>query len=313
MLKKKVILFFLILFVFHSVFAVEEENSSAIKSLLTLSPDMISTMHEQQTLYKNAFMKKHNIIVAVFSPAGGEFFLYRKGKPFLKAEPVPQYQSYEFATIVEHTAMEPYLLSILGIYKPENRSVYMSQMRDLEKKIMQARSNIDNLPVTLSEKKLFHSILNLSAQYINVTTDRNIFSKAATDQYAQSLKPYLVELTQIIANYQVSHWMNVVHDWKFMLGNDWQNTYAVVMYINTKPKNNIFLDILIHFMGQKAVGKKLYYFTTTSYTPTSDEALDSLIRELPDQELASEIYGDYFLNYSQILGVAARQAILKWN
>jgi len=310
-LKRKSILFFLILFVCNSAFAEGNANNSAIRDLLVLSPNMISTLQEQQVLYKNAFMKRHNIIVALFSPAGGKFILYRKGKLPLEAPLVPQHQNYELATIIEHAAMEPYLLSVLDRYNPLKKSDYMSQMRDLQKKITQASNDVNNLPVTPNEKKLFHSILNLSNQYINVTIERNVFLKNTSDEYARNLKPYLVELTQTIANDQVGHWMSVIRDWKLMLGSDWQNTYAVIVYINTKPKNNIFLDILIHFMGKKAVGNQLYYFTTISYIPTADEALNLLARELPDQQLASQIYGDYFLKYSQILGIAARKAMLQ--
>lgn len=125
----------------------------------------------------------------------------------------------------------------------------------------------------------------------------------------KNLKPYFVELSQIIISDEVNHWMQVVADWKQLLGNEWNNTYGVVMYIDTRPQNNILLGILAHYMDSNAIWKQLFYFTADTYSPTAAQAIQLLAKATPDKVLAEEVYGEYYLSYSQILGQRARAAM----
>ena len=83
------------------------------------------------------------------------------------------------------------------------------------------------------------------------------------------------------------------------------------MYINAQPKNNIFLHILAQSMGQEVIGNRLFNFTANSYTPTTDQALELLAKATPDKNLANNVFGEYYLSYSQILGKTARNIMGK--
>lgn len=302
----------ILLFYSSSIFAtstVTATSPAALRNVLALRPEMIATLSEQQRLYQQKLLQNHPVIVALFSSTGGQFILYRPNHAPLVAPSLPNAQDYQLAAIVEHTAMSAYLLAIQEINNPVKSASWQNQMKSYQTKIALAENSINALDILPTEKELFHSILRQTNAFITENLRQGTISSAQTNTFAQTLKPYFVQLSKIVIGNQVTHWMQVTEDWKQLLGNNWQKAYGVVMYINTKPKNNIFLDILIHYMGQDAVGQRLFYFTADSYSPTAVQALDLLTNATPDKALATKLFGEYFLLYSQILGQTARGVI----
>ena|SRR3990167_5244897 len=180
-----------------------------------------------------------------------------------------------------------------------------------DKRVLLAEKNIDTLSVSAEETHLYKLILTQTSDYLQENLKQGQLSLVRMDAYAKAIKPNLTQVTKIVATEQVTHWMSVTQQWKQLLGNQWRNTYVVVIYIPVHPQNNIFLDIFIHFMGQDAVGKQIFYFASTSYSPTAAQALEELSQAMPDQALANEVFGKYYLMYSGILGITARYVIAK--
>src|SRR3970040_2238746 len=87
---------------------------TTIQKLQDINPSMLSTLAEQQHTYQQALLQKHPIIVALFSPQGGKFILYRPKHAPLIAPSLEEAQNYKLATQVEHAAMEAYELAIQG-------------------------------------------------------------------------------------------------------------------------------------------------------------------------------------------------------
>jgi hypothetical protein len=249
------------------------------------------------------------VIVALFSPSGGQFVLYRPGQSPLVAPALPQAADYELATMIEHTAMATYALAIDGMNNPTASPSWQEQMQSYQIKVKAADADVNSLNVSDGEKTLFHKILGATDDFIAMNLKQNTLSQQSTNAYAEALKLYFMQLSNIVIGAEVGHWMQVTADWKKLLGSDWSNTYGVVMYIPTRQKNNILLGILAHYMGKDTIGKRLFYFTTSNYTPTADEAMTQLAKATPDKVLANIIFGEYYLSYSQILGQVARARI----
>lgn len=284
-------------------------KDTPLQSIQALAPEMFITLSMQTKTYQEKLLAKHPVIVALFSPSGGQFVLYRPNHPPIIAPALPQAQDYELASIIEHTAMATYAMAIYGMNNPSTTLSWQSQMQSYQEKIEAADSNVDALNIPVAEKQIFHDILRITNHFIATNIKHKALSEQETASYAKNLKPYFVELSQIVISGEVNHWMQVVADWKQLLGNEWSNTYGVVMYIDTRPQNNILLGILAHYMGSEAIGKQLFYFTADTYSPTAGQAIQLLAKATPDKALAEEVYGKYYLSYSQILGQRARAAM----
>ncbi len=278
---------------------------TALKNMYSLNPEMFSTLSEQEQLYQQKLLQHHPIIVALFSPTGGQFVLYRPGQKPLVASPLPDAQDYQLATVVEHAAMETYALAIQGLNNPQNL-VWQTKMKAYQLKLTLAQQSVDFLEALPAQKEQYRSILKLANSFIAENLRHNSLSLSRTNEYAKSLEPYFTQVSKIVISNQVNHWISIVATWKKLLGNDWDNTYGAIMYINAQPKNNIFLHILAQSMGQEVIGNRLFNFTANSYTPTTDQALELLAKATPDKNLANNVFGEYYLSYSQILGKTAR-------
>ena len=73
---------------------------------------MLTTLKQQQKLYQEKLIRTHPVIVALFSPTGGEFILYRPGEKPIVAPAIPHVQTYVLASVIQHTAMQAYELSV---------------------------------------------------------------------------------------------------------------------------------------------------------------------------------------------------------
>ena len=72
---------------------------------------------------------------------------------------------------------------------------------------------------------------------------------------------------------QVAHWMDVLADWKKMLGSDWDKTYAASNTIYVARQNNVLFSVLAQFFGPDAINNRLMLIETVSFTTTPDDML----------------------------------------
>ena len=66
------------------------------------------------------------------------------------------------------------------------------------------------------------------------------------------------------------HWMNVIAEWKKMLGSDWDKTYAASNTIYVARQNNVLFSVLAQFFGPEAINDRLMLIETMSFTTTPD-------------------------------------------
>jgi hypothetical protein len=104
--------------------------------------------------------------------------------------------------------------------------------------------------------------------------------------------------------------MDVIGDWKKMLGADWDQTYAASNTIYVARQNNVLFSVLAQFFGPEAINDRLMLIETVSFTTTPQDMLESLTRIISDRTVGSIFFGNYHLMDYELMGGNARAAII---
>ncbi len=83
--------------------------------------------------------------------------------------------------------------------------------------------------------------------------------------------------------------MNVIGDWKKMLGADWDKTYAASNTIYVARQNNILFSVLAQYFGPEAINDRLMLIETISFTTTPADMLTSLTRIIADRSVGRAV------------------------
>ena len=137
------------------------------------------------------------------------------------------------------------------------------------------------------------------------------FDAKGLEKFTHACAPYFGKTIGIAARAQVSHWMNVVAEWKKMLGDDWEHTYAASNTIYVTRQNNILFTVLVQFMGEAAIGNRLLLLETTEFTTTPEKMLDLIGRIVSDRALGQFFFKDYYLMDAELLGGGGRKFIVE--
>src|SRR5260370_18398770 len=128
--------------------------------------------------------------------------------------------------------------------------------------------------------------------------------------FAKKQGPLLKENIAWAAQTQVGHWMNVIAEWKQMLGADWEKTYAASNTIYVARQNNILFSVLAQYFGPEAINDRLILIETISFITTPDEMLEALTRIVADRPVGQVFFGNYHLMDFELMGGDGRQAII---
>jgi hypothetical protein len=104
--------------------------------------------------------------------------------------------------------------------------------------------------------------------------------------------------------------MGVIADWKKLLGNDWDKTYAASNTIYVARQNNMLFSVLAQFFGPEAINDRLILIETMSFTTTPSEMLESLTRIIADRSVGALFFGNYYLMDYELMGGNGRAAII---
>jgi hypothetical protein len=86
--------------------------------------------------------------------------------------------------------------------------------------------------------------------------------------------------------------MNVIGEWKTMLGSDWDKTYAASNTIYVARQNNILFSVLAQYFGPEAINDRLMLIETISFTTTPDEMLPHHRRPLGRSAVLRQLLSD---------------------
>lgn len=249
------------------------------------------------------------ILIGLFTGQGGQMILYPPGKPPVVAERVPVV--YELAKAVAHSPMAIYEVVVPYLKDPTANSSWKGPMRTYRVQNQTAMDNLEALDLSKDDRDTLAGILKLNIRFMDGCLEKGTCTFAELEGFAHAHKPFLERCLTICGNIQVAHWMNVLDNWKKMLGKDWDRLYAATNTLYGTRQNNILFTILAQYMGTDAINERLLLLETTEFTTTAEKMLDGLTRVVGDRALGKVFFGDYYLMDVELLSDPSRRAIKK--
>ena len=248
---------------------------TATKNVLALNSMMFELYDDAARVFQANILNKHPVILGLFSGAGGRFILYRPGMAPLEAPSVPIV--YQLLKSVGHSTMA--LTEIVTPYldNAANQS-WRSSMAAYRARMKSALDGLDATPMPADWRNNSRVILENNLAFMDDCLAKGSISLAALQEFAKKQSPLLKGNIAWAAQTQVGHWMNVIGEWKTILGNDWAKTYAASNTIYVARQNNILFSVLAQYFGPEAINERLMLIETISFTTTPDDMLESLTR-----------------------------------
>ena len=152
---------------------------------------------------------------------------------------------------------------------------------------------------------MLRAILERNLAFMDDSLKRGRFTYRELENFVRGCTRYAAKTIGIAARAQVGHWMKVVEEWKAMLGEDWDNAYAVSNSLYVTRQNNILFTVLVQFMGLEAIGDRLLLIETPEFTTTPENMLEVLARIVADRGIGKVFFKDYYLMDAELLGGGA--------
>jgi hypothetical protein len=280
---------------------------TATKNVLALNSSMFELYGEAAKVFQKNILDNHPVILGLFSGAGGRFILYRPGQPPLDAPPVPTV--YQLMKSVAHSTMA--LAEVVGPYldNPDDQS-WRGPMLAFRSRMKSALDGLDLTPMQPDWRDNSRIILQNNIAFMDECLAKGVVSFAALKAFSEKQAPYLKLNVAWAAQTQIGHWMGVIADWKKLLGDDWDKTYAASNTIYVARQNNMLFSVLAQFFGPDAINDRLILIETMSFTTTPSEMLESLTRIIADRSVGALFFGNYYLMDFELMGGDGRAAII---
>jgi hypothetical protein len=280
---------------------------TATKNVLALNSSMFELYGEAAKVFQKNILANHPVILGLFSGAGGRFILYRPGQPPLDAPPVPTV--YQLMKSVAHSTMA--LAEVVGPYldNPDDQS-WRGPMLAFRSRMKSALDGLDLTPMQPDWRDNSRIILQNNIAFMDECLAKGVVSFAALKAFSEKQAPYLKLNVAWAAQTQIGHWMGVIADWKKLLGDDWDKTYAASNTIYVARQNNMLFSVLAQFFGPDAINDRLILIETMSFTTTPSEMLESLTRIIADRSVGALFFGNYYLMDFELMGGDGRAAII---
>jgi hypothetical protein len=246
------------------------------------------------------------VILGLFTNQGGNFLLYRPGKPPLQAPQVPvRYQIYKS---VGHTSLAVFVLTGSHLATIADLS-WKGPMMGFRAANQAALDSLDSADLDAEHRDNQREVLSRNIKFMDACLSKGTYTFADIQQYAKDVKPYLQKNIGWAAATQVEHWMQVVKEWKEMLGPEWDKTYGLSNTLYVTRQNNILFSVLAQFFGKETINTRLFLFETPSFVTTPDQMLELLTRTVADRSVGQAVFGNYYLMDYELMGGDARKAV----
>src|SRR5713226_5962509 len=202
---------------------VSSPAETAVKNVLALNTGMFELYDNAAKIFERNILAKHPVILGLFSGAGGRFILYRPGMAPLEAPSVPLV--YQLLKSIDHSTMA--LAEVVGPYLDNAADQsWRGAMLAYRARMKSALDGLDEVPMPPEWRDNDRIILQNNIAFIDDSLAKGHISFAALQAFAKKQARYLKEDVAWAAQTQVAHWMDVLANWKKMLGGDWEKTYA---------------------------------------------------------------------------------------
>lgn len=285
----------------------ESKKKIAFDNVYTLNENMFTVYDKSLHVYKDDFLKQHNLIMGLFSGKGGRFILYRPGQPPLEAPSVPEV--YQIGKSIGHTAMATFVLLAPYTSNSSGDLAWLGSLKGYRTMVQTAAESLDALELKPEVRKLFGETLDQIAVFMDTSIKNRSFTYDELQTWARNIEPNLAKLIDVATSAQVRHWWDVLTEWKKMIGKDWDNTYALSNSIYVARHNNILYSILVQFFGEDAMNDRLILLETTDFTTTPELMMDAFMRIVSDRLIGQVFFKTARLMDYELLGGSARKVI----
>lgn len=281
----------------------ELENTN----LLALNRAMFDLYGDASDVFRKNILANHPVILALFSGAGGNFTLYRPGQAPLEAPSVPV--TYQLLKSVSHSTMA--LAQVVGPYlnNPQDRS-WVAPMLAFRSRMQSALEGVNATAMPPEWRENNQMIRKTNLAFMDECLKKGSVSYDALKAFSVQQAPLLAKNVAWAAQVQVGHWMNVMTEWKALLGNDWAKTYGASNTIYVTRQNNVIFSVMAQFFGPEAINDRLILIETVSFTTSKTEMLGSLTRIIADRSVGQLFFGNARLMDYELMGGDAREAII---
>lgn len=282
-------------------------GETATKNVLALNTAMFGLYDTAEHVFQKNILAQHPVILALFSGAGGRFILYRPATAPLEAPSVPI--AYQLLKSSGHSVMAlsevvtPYLDNAANQSWRGPLLAYRSQMQT-------ALDTLDAVDLPSDWRANSRALLQNNVAFMDACIEKGTISTSDLQSFGRQQSPLLKKNIAWAAGLQVSHWVNVVAEWKKLLGGDWNKTYAASNTIYVTRQNNILFSVLAQFFGPEAINSRLILVETISFATTPEDMLELLTRIVADRSVGAVFFGNYYLMDYELMGGDARKAIV---
>jgi hypothetical protein len=161
---------------------------------------------------------------------------------------------------------------------------------------------LDSVSMPTEWRENDRTILKRNLDFIDACVAKRAISAAMLEKFAQEQAPFLAKNVTWAAHTQVAHWMDVVGDWKSMLGSDWGKTIAASNTIYVARQNNVIFSVLAQYFEPEAINDHLLLIETMSFTTTPADMLSALTRIIADRSVGQLFFGNYQLMDYELMG-----------
>ncbi|MFZ0917199.1 MAG: hypothetical protein WAN04_09930, partial [Candidatus Udaeobacter sp.] len=201
------------------------KEQRAFDAVYQLNHSMFNIYDNSLEIYQKNIRARVPLIMALFSGKGGRFILYRPGQEPLEAPSVPPI--YQAAKSVGHCAMATYACVAPYIANSREDHSWMPLMKTYRTEVQTAKDNIVDLAIKPEEQALLQDTLRQVLAFMDNCLKNGGYTYDEVQAYARGVEPNLEKLIAVASSNQVGHWFQVLTEWKKLLGDDWNHTYAL--------------------------------------------------------------------------------------
>ena len=279
----------------------------AFQNIYQLNGSMQTIFASSLGVTEKSLRGQFPLIMALFSASGGKFILYRPGQPPLEAPPVPPI--YQIAKAAAHSALAAYGLVAPVIKDSKANQSWVAPMRTFRTQIQNASDSIDDLAATTEDKALIRAVLGKVQTFLDTCLKNGSFTYAEVEAFARDVEPYAEKLIGVAARAQVTHGYDVLTQWKALLGKDWGRTYGLTNALFPTRQNNILFTLMVQFMGEDQINRRLFMFETTDFQTTPQVMYGLFARYMNDRGLSKAFFNYEDLMSHELLNGGAREMI----
>src|SRR4029077_15280894 len=276
------------------------KEQRAFDAVYQLNNSMFNIYDNSLDIYQKNIRARVPLIMALFSGKGGRFILYRPGQEPLEAPSVPVV--YPAAKSVGHCAMATYACVAPYIANSREDHGWMPLMKSYRTEVQTAKDAIVDLAIKPEEQALLQDTLRQVLAFMDTCLKNGGYTYDDVEAYARGVEPNLEKLIAVATTNQVGHWFQVLTEWKKLLGDDWNHTYALANSIYVARQNNILFSVLVQFFGEQAINNRLLLLETTDFQTTPELMMQAFARIISDRALGKVFFNnDGLMDYELLV------------